>query len=123
MDSYDVVIIGAGAAGSEAAFSIGGRDQRVLIAEEMHFGGTCTNHGCVPTKALVRAGKIAHEARRGAEFGIRVGSIDVDWPAVIGRAYRVRDYMLRFGSAPFEEEGVTVRYPARAEVVAPHRVR
>lgn len=123
MQSYDLVIIGAGAAGSEAAFAIGGRGRRVLLAEDMHFGGTCTNHGCVPTKALVRAAKLAHEARRASEFGIRVGEPAVDWPAVIGRAHRVRDHMLRFGSGPFEEEGIEVRIPARATIVGEHRMR
>jgi pyruvate/2-oxoglutarate dehydrogenase complex dihydrolipoamide dehydrogenase (E3) component len=123
MESYDLVIIGAGAAGSEAAFAIGGQGRRVLLTEEMHFGGTCTNHGCVPTKALVRAAKLAHEARRAADFGVRLGEPEVDWPSVIGRAYRVRDHMLRFGAAPFEEEGIEVRYPARAEIAGEHRVR
>ncbi len=122
MQAYDLVIMGAGAAGSEAAFTIGGRDHRVLIVEAEHFGGTCTNHGCVPTKALVRAAKVANEARRAGEYGIRLPPPDIDWPAVIGRAYRVRDHMLRFGTGPFEEAGISVRYPARAVLTDEHRV-
>lgn len=123
MESYDLVIIGAGAAGSEAAFTVGGGSHRVLIAEEAHFGGTCTNHGCVPTKALVRAARIAHEARRGSEFGVNVGPVEIDWPEMIGRAYEVRDYMLRFGEGPFVEEGIEVRFPCRARIEGEHRVR
>lgn len=122
MDTYDLVVIGAGAAGSEAAFTVGGQHQRVLIVESDHFGGTCTNHGCVPTKVLVRAARIAADARRGASFGVRVGTVEVDWPAAIGRAERVRDHMLRFGAGPFEEAGITVRYPARAVVAGERRV-
>jgi pyruvate/2-oxoglutarate dehydrogenase complex dihydrolipoamide dehydrogenase (E3) component len=123
VQNYDLVIIGAGAAGSEAAFSIGGREQRVLIAEEAHFGGTCTNHGCVPTKALVRAARIVHEVRRASEYGVRApAEVGVDWPLVSLRANRVRDHMLRFGSGPFEEAGIEVRSPRRAAIVGEHRV-
>lgn len=141
MDSYDLVIVGGGAAGSEAAFAVadGGR-HRILLVESSHFGGTCTNHGCVPTKALVRSARVAHSARTAASFGISVGpgrgagsgsvpgsgsvsgSVSVDWPAVIGRAYAVRDHMLRFGAEPFREAGVEVRYPATAVLTAPQRV-
>jgi pyruvate/2-oxoglutarate dehydrogenase complex dihydrolipoamide dehydrogenase (E3) component len=122
VEHYDLVIIGGGAAGSEAAFAVGGGKHRVLIAESDHFGGTCTNHGCVPTKALVRAARTAHAARRAGEYGIRVGSVEVDWAAVIGRAYQVRDYMLRYGTKPFEDEGIAVRFPCRATFTGERRL-
>ena len=135
VDEYDLVIVGGGAAGSEAAFSVadGGR-HRILLVESSHFGGTCTNHGCVPTKALVRSARLAHSARIAGSFGVRVGaggagsgsvgsvSVSVDWPAVIGRAYAVRDHMLRFGAQPFLDAGVEVRYPATAVLTGPRRV-
>src|ERR1051326_7952501 len=54
---YDLVIVGGGAAGSEAAFSVADHGRhRILLAEARHFGGTCTTHGWVPTKALVASG-------------------------------------------------------------------
>jgi pyruvate/2-oxoglutarate dehydrogenase complex dihydrolipoamide dehydrogenase (E3) component len=113
--AYDLVIVGGGAAGSEAAFSVadGGR-HRILLAEAEHFGGTCTNHGCVPTKALVRAARVAHTVRTGDRYGIYADEPRVEWSEVIARAYAIRDYMLRFGVMPFHEAGVDVRYPARA---------
>ena len=115
MSSYDLVIVGGGAAGSEAAFAAadGGR-HRILLAEASHFGGTCTNHGCVPTKALVHSARIAHTIRTGGRFGVYSDEPRVEWPEVIGRANAVRDHMLRFGAAPFHEAGIEVRYPARA---------
>jgi pyruvate/2-oxoglutarate dehydrogenase complex dihydrolipoamide dehydrogenase (E3) component len=112
---YDLVIIGGGAAGSEAAFSVADHGRhRILLAEARHFGGTCTNHGCVPTKALVRAARIAHAVRTGGRFGVYAGEPRIEWPEVIGRAFAIRDHMLRFGVTPFHEAGVEVRYPARA---------
>jgi pyruvate/2-oxoglutarate dehydrogenase complex dihydrolipoamide dehydrogenase (E3) component len=121
VSAYDLVIIGGGAAGSEAAFSVadGGR-HRILLAESHHFGGTCTNHGCVPTKALVRAAWIAHTIRTGARFGVYADEPRVEWPEVIARAYAIRDHMLRFGSTPFHEAGVEVRYPAAAVLTGEH---
>ena len=115
MTAYDLVIVGGGAAGSEAAFAAAhGSRHRILLAEARHFGGTCTNHGCVPTKALVRSAKIAHTIRTADRFGVYADEPRVEWPEVIARAYAVRDYMLRFGVTPFHEAGVEVRYPARA---------
>lgn len=112
MSAYDLVIVGGGAAGSEAAFSAAGRGaHRILLAEASHFGGTCTNHGCVPTKALVRAARVAHTVRTSARFGVYADEPVVRWQEVIGRADAVRDHMLRFGVAPFDEAGIEVQYP------------
>lgn len=122
--SYDLVIVGGGAAGSEAAFAVAdGGKTRILLAEAMHFGGTCTNHGCVPTKALVRSAKILHLTREASRFGIRSGTAEVEWRRAIGRAFQVRDHMLRYGSTPFTESGVEVRFPCRALLTGEHRVR
>lgn len=120
---YDLVIIGGGAAGSEAAFAVADRiSPGLLLAEASHFGGTCTNHGCVPTKALVRAARLAHEARQAGRFGLRLPEPEVDWPSVIGRARHIRDLMLRHGTKPFVNRGVEVRYPARARLAGERRV-
>lgn len=118
------MIIGGGAAGSEAAFSVadGGRT-RILLAEAMHFGGTCTNHGCVPTKALVKAAKLLHDSREAARFGVIGGEAEIEWRRAIGRAFQVRDHMLRYGATPFIESGVEVRFPGRGVLSGEHRVR
>lgn len=121
--AYDLVIVGGGAAGSEAAFNVadGGRTS-ILLVESDHFGGTCTNHGCVPTKALVKAARMAHTMRQAGDFGFSGVEPTFDWEKVIGRAYRVRDHMLRFGMTPFNEAGVEVGFPARARLVGERRL-
>ena len=121
-EAYDLVSIGGGAAGSEAAFSVadGGRTS-ILLVESHHFGGTCTNHGCVPTKALVRAARVARTMRTAGDFGFVGVEPQFDWEKVIGRAYRVRDHMRRFGMTPFNKAGADVEFPAQAALVRERR--
>jgi pyruvate/2-oxoglutarate dehydrogenase complex dihydrolipoamide dehydrogenase (E3) component len=121
--AYDLVVIGGGAAGSEAALSVadGGRTS-ILMVEANHFGGTCTNHGCVPTKALVKAARIAQAMRSANEFGLAGGVPRFEWGDVIGRAYRIRADMLREGVAPFTRAGVDVEFPAQAKLVGERRL-
>ena len=52
-DKYDLVVIGGGPGGLEAAQLAAAAGKRVLIIEESDWGGTCTHKGCIPTKALL----------------------------------------------------------------------
>jgi pyruvate/2-oxoglutarate dehydrogenase complex dihydrolipoamide dehydrogenase (E3) component len=89
--AYDLIVIGAGAAGSTAASEARAQGARVAMAERWKVGGTCLNAGCDPTKALVRAARSLHETRIAGHFGITVGDVAVDWPGVINRVDRVVD--------------------------------
>jgi pyruvate/2-oxoglutarate dehydrogenase complex dihydrolipoamide dehydrogenase (E3) component len=121
--AYDLVIVGGGAAGSEAALTVAdGGKSKILLAEANHFGGTCTNHGCVPTKALVRTARLLHLIRDADRYGIRVGAPEVEWRRAIGRAYQVRDHMLRLGSNPFKKAGVEVRFPCQAVLIGERKL-
>ena len=121
--AYDLVIVGGGAAGSEAAFTVAdGGKSKILLAEANHFGGTCTNYGCVPTKALVRTARLLHLIRDADRYGIRVGAPEVEWRRAIGRAYQVRDHMLRLGSKPFKKAGVEVRFPCQAVLIGERKL-
>lgn len=85
-DRYDVLVIGAGQGGIPLSWALAGRGRRVAIAERHQVGGSCVNFGCTPTKAAVASARIAFDARRAGEFGVRVGGVSVDFPAVIARA-------------------------------------
>lgn len=87
--NYDVVIIGAGQAGIPLAFALAKAGQRVALAERAHLGGSCVNFGCTPTKAALASAKVAHQARRAADYGMRIPSIEVNFPAVLERAKRI----------------------------------
>ncbi len=85
-ERYDLVIVGAGSGNSIVDERFG--DQRVLLVDDgEHFGGTCLNAGCIPTKMLVHVADVAAETRDGAALGIRASVDAVDWPAISARVF------------------------------------
>jgi pyruvate/2-oxoglutarate dehydrogenase complex dihydrolipoamide dehydrogenase (E3) component len=82
-ETFDVLIIGAGQAGIPLAADLAKAGRRVALAERKHLGGSCVNFGCTPTKAVIASARVAHLARRAAEFGVVVPSVDIDLPAVL----------------------------------------
>src|SRR5215212_2281616 len=107
---YDLIVIGAGAAGSTAAAEARGQGARVAMVEQWKVGGTCLNAGCDPTKALVRAAHALHETRTASRFGIEVKDVQVEWPRVIDRVERVID-TIRGGDGDrnIREAGIDLR--------------
>lgn len=84
-ESFDALIVGAGQAGPAIAARCSQEGLRTAIIERSHFGGTCVNVGCIPTKTLVASARAIHLARRGAEFGFTVGDVRVDMARVKAR--------------------------------------
>ncbi|MDQ3693352.1 MAG: FAD-dependent oxidoreductase [Chloroflexota bacterium] len=93
---FDLVVIGAGAAGSSVAAMAAGRGATVAMAEELKVGGTCLNFGCDPTKTLVRSAEVLHLARTATRFGLEITpsgypAATADWPAVRRRIAGIID--------------------------------
>jgi len=86
---FDVLIIGAGQAGIPLAHDLAKAGKRVGLAEEKHLGGSCVNFGCTPTKAAIASAHLAHLARCGKDFGLKIPTVEVDFPAVLERAKRI----------------------------------
>ena len=75
----DAIVIGTGQAGPALAARLAAAARTVAVIERRHFGGTCVNAGCIPTKTLVASARAIHMARRGAEFGFAVdGEVRAD---------------------------------------------
>ena len=84
-EHFDAIVIGAGQAGPALAARCSKEGLRTAMIERSHFGGTCVNVGCIPTKTLVASARAIHMARRGAEFGFSVGDVRVDMARVKAR--------------------------------------
>lgn len=84
-ETFDAIIVGAGQAGPAIAARCSKEGLRTAVIERGHFGGTCVNVGCVPTKTLVASARAAHFARRGGEFGFEAGDVRVDMARVKAR--------------------------------------
>src|SRR5438094_8822733 len=86
MANYDAIIIGTGQAGPALARRLVGAGWKVAMIERHLFGGTCVNTGCTPTKTLVASARVAHQARRAAEYGVKLeGSVSIDMHTVKAR--------------------------------------
>ena len=88
--AYDAIVIGSGQAGPFLAARLADAGMTTALIEREHWGGTCVNDGCMPTKTLVASARAAHIARRAADFGVTItGSVGVDMKAVRARKDRI----------------------------------
>ncbi|MES2840944.1 MAG: FAD-containing oxidoreductase [Pseudomonadota bacterium] len=85
VEVFDAVVVGAGQAGPALAARCAREGLRTAIVERHHFGGTCVNVGCVPTKTLVASARAVRQAHRGAEYGFDAGEIRVNMARVKAR--------------------------------------
>lgn len=122
MPDFDLVVIGAGAAGLSTAALSAALGLKVALIERAEMGGDCLNRGCVPSKALLAAANAAQSVREAGRFGIRVPDPEVDWQSV--RAH-VRAAIARIAptdsEARFRGMGVEV-IRASAHFTAPDEI-
>jgi pyruvate/2-oxoglutarate dehydrogenase complex dihydrolipoamide dehydrogenase (E3) component len=114
---FDLAVIGGGAAGLAAARLSVSLGARTALVEANRTGGVSNWTGCVPSKALIQASRIAHGMRTAERYGIASHPPEVDFRAV----------MQRIGSICEEvraEEDPRIRvFPARARFIDPHTIQ
>src|SRR5215472_8184912 len=119
----DLCVIGAGSGGLAVAAGAAQMGAEVVLVERGVMGGDCLNFGCVPSKSLLAAARIADLGRRGAELGVAYADPQIDFAAVADSVQRViaeiapNDSVERF-------EGLGVRVlRAEARFTSPRTVR
>jgi pyruvate/2-oxoglutarate dehydrogenase complex dihydrolipoamide dehydrogenase (E3) component len=106
---YNLLVIGGGSGGLVAAAGAAGLGAKVALVEKHLLGGDCLNVGCVPSKTLIRSAKVVGDLRRGAELGVKVTGVEVDFAAVMARVRRVRAEISHHDSAyRFQKLGIDV---------------
>jgi dihydrolipoamide dehydrogenase len=119
---YDLIVIGSGAGGSAAATIAAREGKRVAIVEADTFGGDSPNWSDVPTKALLHAAQLYDEARHGARFGLRSGTLGYNYPSI--RTWKELA-IKRTGAAGnkkfYESQGIDA-YHGNAHFLTPHEI-
>jgi dihydrolipoamide dehydrogenase len=88
---YDVVVIGSGPGGYVAAIRAAQLGLKTACIERAELGGICLNWGCIPTKALLRTAEVLETMHHAKDFGIIVGEVKPDFPAIIARSRGIAD--------------------------------
>ncbi|MCE9663614.1 FAD-dependent oxidoreductase [Halomonas sp. M5N1S17] len=120
---HDIVVIGGGSAGLVASYIAAAVRARVVLVERDRLGGDCLNTGCVPSKALIRAARVASEVRESARYGIHAGEPRVDFTQVMGHVHHaIREVEPHDSRERYEGLGVEV-IAGEACLLDPWRVR
>ena len=92
---YDILVIGSGPGGYEAAIRAHQLGLKTAIVEKNKLGGVCLNIGCIPTKALLKSAEIASQLAHISDYGFTGdgASIQADFPAIVKRSRGVADKM------------------------------
>ncbi len=105
---YDLIILGGGPAGYNAAERAGHAGLKTLVIEERALGGVCLNEGCIPTKTLLYSAKIYDYAKHGADYGVKFGSAEIDHAFVVNRKNGVVKQLVSGVGAKLKKSGVEV---------------
>ena len=81
-ENFDAIVIGSGQAGTPLSRALAESGMHTALVEREHVGGTCVNEGCTPTKTMVASARVAYLSRRGADYGVRTGPIQIDMKRV-----------------------------------------
>ena len=104
--SYDCVIIGSGPGGYVAAIRAAQLGMKTAVIEKDKVGGRCLNYACIPAKAILRVADVLSEVRDAGEFGISVGSVELDYAGVTARREKVVATLTGGVSGLFKKNGV-----------------
>lgn len=102
----DVTIIGAGPGGYVAALYGAKQGLNVILIEKGTVGGTCLNHGCIPTKALVRSAEVYNDMKNAADFGLNTEKTSVDLKKVVDRKDKIVTHLTQGIDYLLEKQGV-----------------
>ena len=105
---YDLIILGGGPAGYNAAERAAHGGLKTLVIEERALGGVCLNEGCIPTKTLLYSAKIYDYAKHGADYGVKFEGASIDHAFVVERKNKVVKQLVGGIGAKLKKAGVDV---------------
>lgn len=85
----DIVVLGAGSGGLVTSYIGAVVKAKVTLVEKHKMGGDCLNTGCVPSKALIRSGKLMHNIQHSEKYGVQTASGEIDFARTMQRVQDV----------------------------------
>lgn len=122
---YDLIILGGGSAGIVSGVMAGALGLRVLLVERGSMGGECLNTGCIPSKALLHAAKVAQTIRTAQEVGLAPAAVSRQDAAGVMRHVRETIDAVREADATeqmLRDNGVAIRH-GNVRFAGPHRLQ
>jgi len=118
----NIIIIGAGPGGYVAALRAAGLGARVTLIEKENLGGTCLNHGCIPSKIMKNSADLLLDCLKAGSMGIKIsGTVSPDIRALMQRKETVLESQRKGLAGLLEKAGVNV-VMGRAKIVCPGNV-
>lgn len=121
MSEYQLIVIGAGPGGYMAALRAAKLGLRTAVVERREAGGTCLNRGCVPTKTLLHASEIYHDAVSSSDIGIQIEGARADMRAIFAYKRQISQKLSGGVEGLFQSAGVAL-VRGTASVSEPHTV-
>jgi dihydrolipoamide dehydrogenase len=121
-EKYDLVVIGGGPGGLTAAELAAAKKKRVLIIEKEGWGGTCTNRGCIPTKALLSCSKYYADLKKLKRMGINIAEASIDVSAIKKHQQQIVKVSALGAQKVLTEAGVEIKQ-GLGEIISPQEVR
>jgi dihydrolipoamide dehydrogenase len=119
---YDLIVIGAGPGGYDAAAHAGHMGKKVALVEKQRVGGTCLNVGCIPAKAFLQSSRLYRECAEAKAFGVEIDAFRFDMPTVVERKNRIVGTLVKGVEGLLKRSGVEV-IAGHARLVARNRVQ
>ena len=121
METWDLLVIGAGPGGYTAALHAAKCGLKTAVIEAREAGGTCLNRGCVPTKTLLHTAEVYRAAKEGAAIGVVSDGLHVDLNTVFARKRQVVETLSKGVEALLKSAKVPL-LRGTAKITAPHTV-
>jgi dihydrolipoamide dehydrogenase len=125
-NEYDLIVIGAGGAGSTAANIAAKMGKRVALIERDKLGGTCLNYGCDPTKTLLHTAHLLYQAQHASNLGLIFPKAEADWAKVQAHVRQVIE-TIRGGTLAQANAGIAAKgidlFMGEASFSSAHEIR
>ena len=109
MKSYEIIVLGGGPGGYVAAIKAAQLGAKVLLIEKEVVGGICLNHGCIPTKTLLKNAKVYKTIKHASDYGVVLGGdVSFDWSLMLKRKDSVVKKLTMGVSGLLKKNGVDV---------------